>query len=519
MQVTIELREAAGSGRKGEKASIDTDVLVVGGGPHGLAVAARILREQVTGLRYDTLSDAHRAALASARTSLLPSQPLSVRVLDEHGSWISAWKSNFAVMGIPYLRSRVTAHPDPSDVYALLDFAMSKGRENELQHHCRTHLPGGPRSRRGQRIDQESLGTLHDFARPTAALFSDFCDSLAASLGKEEVIEGKALGIRCNTDGSYCVSCSTCEVRAGAVVLACGGLGRPRVPQWAIPIPTACSLPRLPTVVHTQELCSVSGQSLSTLGGHAHAPVVVVGAGMSGCWLALALARTGRPVTIVARSGLRVQDYDTSHDWWGRTGNRKLCEFYSCDAEERAELVHKARGGGHGTVTPELCARVREAIASGQLDLVEHEPVSGLYQEGLLLQSGRHLRAEAVLLATGVDADCMASDLFVQAMKVAGGVKVHHGLPALRDDLRLHADHQIFISGALAALGAGPHAHNLQGARTCSRLIVDALLHERDDCVQEVFDSQVLSNRYAALLADEDGSNDDNSDDDTENEE
>ncbi|CAM9382414.1 unnamed protein product [Chrysoparadoxa australica] len=496
---------------------VDTDVAIVGSGPHGLAVAARLLHEAQMGERSDALEDGVLALLSATPQK----HALRVCVLDEHGGWMEAWDRNFEAMRIPHLRSRVTAHPDPTHEAALLDFAMKTNRTCELQQHDPSHLPGSSRRHgRRRRITHSSMAELHTFVRPSSALFSDFCGEVSSTCGS--VIKGTALALRRleaddETDGSdggraYVITCTTCTITAGAVVLACGNVGHPRVPRWASSSEQRVE-PHAPLLVHTCELCSGGDwqRALSTLGGHATAPVAVIGAGMSGCWLALALARCGRPVTLIARSGLRVQQYDTGVEWSGRLKNQKLFDFWAADVSGRAALLRAARGVGHGTVTPELCSGVREAVARKDLELMEHDDVSHLAAGCVVMRSGHRVSAKAVVLATGTCTDCMVSDLIASAMALVGGVQVHDGLPAVGDDLRLHADHPLFIVGALAALGVGPHAHNLDGARVCSRLVADAILamadqEEEDDAAAATQDVDWLlrPNRFADFADDDD---------------
>ena len=466
---------------------INTDVLVIGAGPHSLAVTARLVEESASSFRRDDATEAelirHRRRVAAGGVE---GAGLRVRVLDESGDWLDGWKRNFSSMAIPHLRSRAIAHPDPSDPGALLSFASENGRWAELLQEDEQKVRGGKKRGRKRQdiVHNASVDDVVSYARPSSELFSDFCDHLASRVGDEigDIIKcacpaaccvaafltrpprDRALSVRRESDGSYVVGCNSCEVSTKAIVLACGHVGLERVPSWALHAPHPC-------IVHTQNLAKLG--DLSKVGG----PVTVVGSGMSGCWVALALANMRRPVTLVSRSGLRVQAYDTSVEWSGRAGARALFNFFSADTAERAELIREARGRGHGTVNPTLAGAVRDAVAQGRLTLVEHDDVESVSPDGLVLQSGRTIAAECIVLGTGVRVDCMASSLFSSVAEAVGGVKVMDGFPVVGDDLRLHPDHDIFVVGALGALGIGPHAHNLSGARTCSRLVADALVH------------------------------------------
>ncbi|KAG7266981.1 hypothetical protein CRUP_010515 [Coryphaenoides rupestris] len=58
---------------------------------------------------------------------------LEVRVVDSYGDWAALWESQFSALKIPHLRSHTLVHTEPFNKKALQDFAVSRGREAELQ--------------------------------------------------------------------------------------------------------------------------------------------------------------------------------------------------------------------------------------------------------------------------------------------------------------------------------------------------------------------------------------------------
>ena len=116
------------------------DVLIVGAGPCGLAVAAR-LREQTPSALFT--EDEHnrfwrksrRAPVTGKGRTKKPSaaSDCSMLVLDAHSSkWMSSWEDKFEALQISHLRSPLFFHPDPQDRDGLLAYAHEHDRCSEL---------------------------------------------------------------------------------------------------------------------------------------------------------------------------------------------------------------------------------------------------------------------------------------------------------------------------------------------------------------------------------------------------
>jgi glycine/D-amino acid oxidase-like deaminating enzyme len=123
------------------------DVIIIGAGPCGLAVAARLREQHPSALftdeehaRFSWISS--RASMKNRRngrvksggqTHARPAGP-SILVLDESGDqWMTKWKTLFRKLNISHLRSPMFFHPDPSDRDALLAFCHETGRTAEMQ--------------------------------------------------------------------------------------------------------------------------------------------------------------------------------------------------------------------------------------------------------------------------------------------------------------------------------------------------------------------------------------------------
>lgn len=131
------------------------DVLIVGGGPCGLAVAARLCESTPSSLFTDSEHQRyHWMKASSARQTSKPFKTsrrshtasdrlvqgasccngLDIAVLDAHGGeWMSAWNERFKKLEIKYLRSPMFFHPDPRDRDGLRGYAWKEERDDELK--------------------------------------------------------------------------------------------------------------------------------------------------------------------------------------------------------------------------------------------------------------------------------------------------------------------------------------------------------------------------------------------------
>jgi len=133
------------------------DVIIIGAGPCGLAVAARLCEATPSALFTD--SEHQRYHWMKASSSRQTSKPirasqrsntvqdrllrgtsfdqngfLDIAVLDaDSKTWMSAWNEKFKALNISHLRSPMFFHPDPRDRDGLLGFAYQQGREKELK--------------------------------------------------------------------------------------------------------------------------------------------------------------------------------------------------------------------------------------------------------------------------------------------------------------------------------------------------------------------------------------------------
>jgi hypothetical protein len=231
---------------------LDADTLVVGAGPHGLAVCAYLLSER-------------RATAAE------------LLVVDPQG-WMAQWNRRLRDLAVPRLRSSCVHHPDP-DPCALISFAHERGRDGEM---------------------------VGEYNLPSTSLFADFCARLVARLGLDDrLIPLRAVRVRSERGGIAVQLEDRSWLRARRVVLATNP-SVARLPAWSRPLIAAAPVGR---VAHSDEV-DLDGRSLEG------ERILVVGGGLTAAQLALgAAARGARPI-LASRSPLRERDFDVPPGWF-----------------------------------------------------------------------------------------------------------------------------------------------------------------------------------------------------------
>jgi len=161
----------------------DLEWLIIGGGIHGVHIAARLIGE---------------AGVA----------PEALRIVDPGERLLARWRACTASTGMSFLRSPSVHHLD-------------------LNPHSLQRFAGRRRNR------QLGLFAL-PYERPAIELFDAHCDQVVESFGLQDLhIRDRAVTSSVDCDGVYVRLSSGSEVAARNLVLAIGASEQPRWPDWA----------------------------------------------------------------------------------------------------------------------------------------------------------------------------------------------------------------------------------------------------------------------------------------------
>ena len=390
------------------------DLVVVGAGPHGLAVLGAL----------------------AARAEPWPGR---VVVVDPHEGWAEAWDAKLSRLALDRLRSPQVHHPGP------------------LPMELRDLVEALPEQ------DRTALRLPDDERVPTPSGMRALIDAVAARLGPVEWHRAQVARVDVQGPEAATVTLADGSALATHAVVLAHNPSWARVPEWAEPW-LSSGLAR-----HAE---SVDLRTEQLDGRH----IAIVGGGLTAGTLACEAIHRGAHVTLLSRRQLRERPYDVDAAW---LGPRRLMAFHAAELEERRSMIDVARDGG--TMPARVLDELRELAARSGSGLVIREAVdvetelrellAEVPDEACAVDDTRPV--DAIWLATGFEND-VHRDPLAGPLVDALGVPTLHGLPAVSHDLRLPGS-PVFVIGPYAALGVGPAARNLAGARPAAARIASAL--------------------------------------------
>mmetsp|Transcript_100666 Transcript_100666/g.307669 ORF Transcript_100666/g.307669 Transcript_100666/m.307669 type:complete len:464 (-) Transcript_100666:437-1828(-) len=417
------------------------DVLIVGAGPHGLAMASRMLLGeealQDCTNTYREVKDI-KAHLSTGRNACTR----SFAVVDAGGVWMKRWKQQFDVLGIEYLRSNDGMHPD---AFASGTLAIWAATNQRLDFRTLTNLP---------------VGFHGHFKAPSTELMLDFCSHLVeiGCLDKHlwqahvESLEPCQSGVQVKvrtTEGEE-------SVFAKHVVVARGPTWCRRWPAFYTELDAAAR----GQVHHAWDLIDVP-ERLQSISGHG----VIVGGGLTSAHLCEQLARKGK-IDLLIRRGRRVKQYDIDLPWMETLPNGRRVlrqQFEQMPIEQRMATNMSARDGG--SITPELNSMLCKLEAEGFVNVHEFTEIASAAWDGcwaLTLNTGDVIAADYLICATGTHVD-ISTDPLLAKLQAVHPLRLAGGLPVLSERLQW-GELPIHLMGNHAALELGPDAVNMSGA-------------------------------------------------------
>ena len=288
------------------------DVVIVGSGPHGLAVLSALSEKRANLRGWEVNYDLNHNRSGSSNGK---DDNFNILVIDPTG-WMHCWNKRFENLRIEWLRSPYHAHPDATEDGAMLTYAQTNQIYTINTKPIDTFWESES-SLKGQFLLGSGL-----FDLPSSALFSEFCDVLleryphtfhqssVVSVSPAAAKEGSPrVRVKCSDKSSFV---------AKHVVFAMGAPGGPNIPPNFVDArletfqckeeekesARPCEEPPMVPVYHMVDKEAFS--PVEQKGGK----VLVVGGGLSAVQTALRFASEGNQVYLCSRRPLVPQVFD-----------------------------------------------------------------------------------------------------------------------------------------------------------------------------------------------------------------
>ncbi|KAL1868356.1 hypothetical protein Plec18167_008281 [Paecilomyces lecythidis] len=539
------------------------DVLIVGAGPCGLAVAARLQEETPSAMFTDeehqryhwikrhsghmSLVQAHNKKMNGVKAEKytgfignsccsrrgcqsqpvqLPS-PYSTLVLDSSGDrWMERWNRSFRTLEIDQLRSPMFFHVDPGDRDGMLAFTMENGRERELweisgcvgQEMSKHKKKKRTKARIATGEVEINERDRKDYFSPSTKLFEDYCSSVASRYGLDgpgQILQDEVADIKfdivpeySSIDKIFTVTTKDGRTLYSRTVVLAIGPGGSKIFPWQL------SSTEEMGACHSLDIKTFPSPNVKArIRNRQETNVVVVGGGLSSAQVVDMAVRKGvTKVWFFLRGELKVKHFDIDLPWMGKFRNFEKAAFWTADdEEERLQMIQRARNGG--SITPRYHKILKQQAACRRVSIHTHtvivskkfDPSSKTWSLTTEPPIPDLPRIDYIYFATGARSD-VSSLPCLQTMNREYPINVRQGLPCITDDLMWKQGVPLFITGRLGALQLGPGAANLEGARLGAERIawvLEEILGDKDDSKEKqpsLMSFAGLGNRYAGLF-------------------
>lgn len=395
--------------------------VVVGGGPHGVHIAARLLGE-VDGVT-----------------------PATLRIVDDDATLLRKWKRRAAATGMRYLRS-----PASSNLGV---------RDDSLWRHA-----GG----------SKGGAFASDYSRPRLDVFDAHCDHVVATSGLADAhVRGTATEIAPSDDGvrvTVATSNGAVALDAARVVLALGNAA-PAYPAWV-----DRGSDRVTHVLDVDAAVSGDG-AVAIVGGGLSAVALALALAEDRVDVHVICRHAVRERQFDVHQDWMMTAAGARRSRQHNAFTPKQRAFARSEIDERRRAIDRERRAG---TVPASVSRgrggLKYAIAEGRVAWHAAD-VEAMSDDGgrvrLALSTGDAVVVDRVVLATGFGAEMPGAALVDDLAASADLARGPCGYPAPDDRLRWHP--RVSVAGALAELELGPSARNIAGARLAAeRIIADA---------------------------------------------
>lgn len=360
----------------------------------------------------------------------------------------------------------------PADRTVLIDpHAEPFAQWHRRVRNCRMQFLRSPASHgiaKDYRTIRRTMHSREDFTppyhRPSTGLFAQHLHShLETALTGAPHLVGSVRAIHPTQTGTgYQVTVSTHgsqRIISADVVILAVGQPSPRMPQ------VLQSLPTTAPIYHVHR----DTQALDNLAEGSE--IALVGGGIAGAHLAIALSSAGHHVTLYNRDRFTSHQFDSDPCFVGpRCG-----EIFAAiqDYRQRRSLILRCRRPG--SVPPDLFWQLRGLEQDRRIRLIRGAVTHAAIAGGrVALRAGAQTgEYDAVVACTGFNSGPPAGELIEQTAHQLHLPRAEDGYPIPAPDLQWSPG--LFVTGGLAELEIGPPARNLVGAHLAGRRILPAL--------------------------------------------